>query len=346
QGNDDVDEEDKPQPLLQTLRGHEGAVKALSLISPTELLSVGFDGQIQLWDPYTSLDSLSGTLSNNITTPRHTFSIPDLHSERPWCVSWIPTHNTIVLGVTTVRRTKYPPLRLYTLTPTGIIPQKNLTGHKSSVYGLCQISDHTFASGSYDGCVRIYDARCTASASSSSSASASSSGGGSIACLEDPDDYAVYSVASNGSVLVSGTSWHSVVRTWDLRAITTTTTPKKRTPSTTITPSPSAPHLKSSHTSTPPSSSSSSLSTPPSTRTRLPWTTPIPTSSSILKATAWPYNPHGLISSIFVARRFQSPVYSLQMDHFRVYAALSRDLAMITADGRGEGVGSFERLRD
>ncbi|TPX67401.1 hypothetical protein SpCBS45565_g03825 [Spizellomyces sp. 'palustris'] len=171
---------------LGYLTGHTSAIKSLTPISKTKFLTCSFDGTFRIWSPDTS----------------SIFPIPDLNRNRPWTTTFASHPSILAVGFSHLFPTSScSPLRLYSLTPTSLTPLADLHGHKSSVYDTHMIDAHTLLSASFDGTVRTWDTRTRTC----------------VQIFEDPDDYAVYSVAGGSWLISSGTAWHATVRVWDAR---------------------------------------------------------------------------------------------------------------------------------
>ncbi|KAJ3178387.1 hypothetical protein HDU85_005185 [Gaertneriomyces sp. JEL0708] len=155
-------------------------------------ITTAFDKSVKIWNMSTEEPFITDT-----------YDIEDLGRDRPWCLAYMTHYATIALGVTQITKASVrASLRLLQVTESGIRESANLAGHRTSIYALQALSSHTFSSASYDGTARLWDVRT----------------GSAVAVLEDPDDYPVFSLASDAGerYLVTGTARYGVVRAYSL----------------------------------------------------------------------------------------------------------------------------------
>ncbi|KAI9202479.1 uncharacterized protein BJ171DRAFT_514379 [Polychytrium aggregatum] len=330
-------------PARCSIRAHRGSIRAIAPIDGQRFASVGYDHMLKLWqfDPAGQSteqpqEQFPERWSPTQSHPRrdhphqhdhykyerhqhdhhqhehyqhgrrkhrghsgggngflclHQLSLSGLHADRPLSLDHIPRHDTVALGSSMSRALqRNSTLDLIAVAPHGLLRLGSLRS-SHSVYGLTSILDSVLVSVSYDGVVRGYDlrqpmvSRCVVQA-------------------DDPDNYALCSVASDGYFkIVAGALHHSTTRIFDIRSVRPRGGAARRDMEATL-------------------DAVSAL--------------------GVIASASQSHNNGaclrlGLVKSLYVSRH-TSPVYSVATDGSRVISAISTQMIMSTADGFVDGL--------
>ncbi|TPX30611.1 hypothetical protein SmJEL517_g05866 [Synchytrium microbalum] len=182
-------------PAWSILTNHEtGKHRITGILQHRDrLVTTGVDPKIRVYNPSdgSEVDALQ------VRTPEH--------KDRFTSLTTVPHTNYIAVGSTQWKaNSSNSPLRLLTVTPSGLCLDKELFSHRTSVFGLSPAGSHMFASASFDGTAKLWDVRSPDPC---------------IKTIEDADDYALFciSVDAGGRRLVFGTSHYGVIRLFDMR---------------------------------------------------------------------------------------------------------------------------------